>query len=506
MTTTEMMPPTAPPTEGPDPKRYWSLAVIAVAQLMIVLDASVVIVALPSAQRALHISVANRQWVIGAYTLAFGSLLLLGGRIADYLGRRRMFIIGLLGFGAASALGGLAQDQAMLFGARALQGAFAAVMAPAALSLLTVTFTEPHERARAFGVYGGIAGGGAAIGLVLGGTLTQLASWRWTLLINAPIALLAAYGASRFIRESRGQSKGGYDLPGAVTVTGALFLLVYGFTVAGTHGWGAPFTLALLLGAAVLMSAFAVIELRTSHPLLPLRVLLDRNRGGSFLASLLVGAGMLGTFLFLTYFFQATLHYSALKTGFAFLPFSGGIIIGAGVASRLLPRMGPRALMVGGLTLAAGGLVWFTGLTVHSTYLAHVLPPEILVSLGMGMTFVPMSSTALIGVEPNDAGVASALVNTTQQVGGSLGTALLNTVAATAATTYIASHVKSVANVQTAAVHGYTTAFTVSAALLAGAALVAAVLVRASRDQVASPELGVEALAQPEPALEESVA
>jgi len=492
MTATDLMPTIPAQTDAPDPKRYWSLAVIAVAQLMIVLDASVVIVALPSAQRALHISIADRQWVMSAYTLAFGSLLLLGGRIADYLGRRRMFIVGLIGFGAASALAGLAQDPAMLFGARALQGAFAAVMAPAALSLLTVTFTEPRERARAFGVYGAIAGGGAAIGLVLGGTLTQLASWRWTLLINVPIALVAAVAASRVVRESRGESKAGYDLPGAVTVTAALFLLVYGFTVAGTHGWAAPLTIALLVGAAVLMAAFSAIELTSKHPLLPMRVLLDRNRGGSYLASLLVGSAMLGTFLFLTYFFQGTLHYSALKTGFAFLPFSGGIIIGAGLASRFLPRIGPRALMIAGLVLAAGGLVWFTGLTVHSSYVVHVLAPEILVSLGMGMTFVPMSSTALIGVEPKDAGVASALVNTTQQVGGSLGTALLNTVAASAAATYLAGHATSAAAAQTAAVHGYTTAFTVSAALLAGAALVAGVLVRASRHQLSSQEVGVD--------------
>jgi EmrB/QacA subfamily drug resistance transporter len=503
VTTTQMVPTIAPQSEAPDPRRYWSLAVIAVAQLMIVLDASVVIVALPSAQRALHISIADRQWVMSAYTLAFGSLLLLGGRIADYLGRRRMFIMGLLGFGVASALAGLAQDPAMLFGARALQGAFAAVMAPAALSLLTVTFTEPRERARAFGVYGAIAGGGAAIGLVLGGTLTQLASWRWTLLINVPIALLAAIAASRVVRESRGETKAGYDLPGAVTVTGALFLLVYGFTVAGTHGWGASLTVALLVGSAVLMAAFTAIELRSKHPLLPMRVIIDRNRGGSYLASLLVGSGMLGTFLFLTYFFQGTLHYSALKTGFAFLPFSGGIIIGAGLASRLLPRIGPRALMVAGLTLAASGLLWFTGLTVHSSYLVHLLPPEILVSLGMGMSFVPLSSTALVGVEPKDAGVASALVNTTQQVGGSLGTALLNTVAASAATTYLAGHVKSVVGVQSAAVHGYTTAFTVSAVLLAGAAVVAGVLIRASRHQegtdAGSEAVAVEELARLEP-------
>jgi MFS family permease len=369
----------------------------------------------------------------------------------------------------------------MLFGARALQGAFAAVMAPAALSLLTVTFTEARERARAFGVYGAIAGGGAAIGLVLGGTLTQLASWRWTLLINVPIAAVAAIAARRVVRESRGQSKGGYDLPGAVTVTAGLFLLVYGFTMAGTHGWAAPITVALLVGSVVMLGVFAVIELRSQHPLLPLGVVLDRNRGGSFLASLLVGSAMLGTFLFLTYYFQGTLHYSALKTGFAFLPFSGGIIIGAGLASRLLPRTGPRALMMSGLALAAGGLVWFTQLGVDSSYLGLVLPAEIMVSLGMGMTFVPMSSTALVGVEPKHAGVASALVNTTQQVGGSLGTALLNTLAATAATTFLATHAKTAVEARAAAVHGYTTAFTVSAILLAAAALVAGLLVQASR-------------------------
>ena len=468
----------------PDPRRWWSLAVIAVAQLMIVLDASVVIVALPSAQRALNISTADRQWVLSAYTLAFGSLLLLGGRIADYLGRRRMFIVGLIGFGAASALGGLAQDAAMLFGARALQGAFAAIMAPASLSLLTTTFTGVQERARAFGIYGAIAGGGAAMGLVLGGTLTQWASWRWTLLINAPIAVAAAVGATRFIKESRVHVRAGYDIPGAVTVTGGFFLLVYGFTLAGTDGWGAPLTLGLLAGAAAALCAFVVIELRSTQPLLPMRVVLDRNRGGSYLASLLVGSALLGTFLFLTYFLQETLGYSVLKTGFAFLPFSGGIIIGAGLATRLLPRIGPRALMVIGLVLAAGGLMWFTGLSVDSTYLAHVLPPQMLVSLGMGMTFVPMSSTALVGVDSADAGVASALVNTTQQVGGSLGTALLNTVAAAAAASYLTAHAHADRALQIAAVHGYTTAFTVSAALLAAAALAAGVLIRASRHHV----------------------
>ena len=483
-TAVDAVPGTSVPSLEPDPRRWWSLAVIAVAQLMIVLDASVVIVALPSAQRALNISTADRQWVLSAYTLAFGSLLLLGGRIADYLGRRRMFIVGLIGFGAASALGGLAQDAAMLFGARALQGAFAAIMAPASLSLLTTTFTGVQERARAFGIYGAIAGGGAAMGLVLGGTLTQWASWRWTLLINAPIAIAAAVGATRFIKESRVHVRAGYDIPGAVTVTGGFFLLVYGFTLAGTDGWGAPLTLGLLAGAAAALCAFVVIELRSTQPLLPMRVVLDRNRGGSYVASLLVGSALLGTFLFLTYFLQETLGYSVLKTGFAFLPFSGGIIIGASLATRLLPRIGPRALMVIGLVLAAGGLMWFTGLSVDSTYLAHVLPPQMLVSLGMGMTFVPMSSTALVGVDSADAGVASALVNTTQQVGGSLGTALLNTVAAAAAASYLTANAHAGRAVQIAAVHGYTTAFTVSAALLAAAALAAGVLIRASRHHV----------------------
>jgi EmrB/QacA subfamily drug resistance transporter len=440
---------------------------------MVVLDASVVIVALPSAQRALHISVANRQWALTSYTLAFGSLLLLGGRIADFLGRRRMFLVGLVGFAVASAMGGLAQDSAMLFGARALQGAFAAVMAPAALSLLTTTFVEPKERARAFGVYGAIAGGGAAIGLVLGGTLTQFASWRWTLLI-----------ATRVVRESRAIERTHYDIRGTLAATAGLFALVYGFTTADTHGWGAPLTVSLLSGAAVLLTGFVLWERRALHPLLPLRVVLDRNRGGSYLASLLVGSAMLGTFLFLTYFFQGTLGYSAVRTGFAFLPFSGGIILGATISSRLLPRFGPRPLMVTGLLMGMGGLIWFTQLTAASTYVGHVLFAEILTSVGMGLVFVPMSSTALVGVDPSDAGVASALVNTTQQVGSSLGIALLNTLAATATTSYLASHLHVPGAPRAATVHGYTTGFTMSAIFLGVAAVSTALFVRAKRSDV----------------------
>lgn len=462
-------------------RKLLALIVIAAAQLMIVLDASVVVVALPSAQHALHISVADRQWVMTSYTLAFGTLLLLGGRIADYLGRRRTFVVGLLGFAGASALGGLAQSAAMLFGARALQGAFAAAMAPAALSLLTTTFTEARERARAFGVYGAVAGSGAAIGLVLGGTLTQFASWRWTLLINVPIAVLAAVSARRVLPAGEGHRSGRYDLAGATVATGALFMLVYGFTTAGTAGWRAPETLALLLGAVAGLAAFVWVELRSDNPLLPIRVVLDRNRGGSFLASLLVGSAMLGSFLFLTYFFQGTLHYSALSTGFAFLPFSAGIITGASLSSRLLPRTGPRPLMVAGLVLAALGMAWFTRLHVGSDYVLGVLPAEVIASFGMGSAFVPMSSTALVGVDPADAGVASALVNTTQQVGSSLGTALLNTLAANATAAFVLANPTLPHLSQVAPVHGYTLGFAVSAGLVLVAAGVAGSLVRARR-------------------------
>ncbi len=472
---------TASTPTGADPRRFRALAVIAVAQLMVVLDASVVIIALPSAQRALHISTANRQWMLTAYTLSFAGLLLLGGRIADYFGRKRMFVISLIGFAAASALGGLAQDSAMLFSARALQGAFAAVMAPSALSLLTVAFTEPKERARAFAVYGGIAGGGAAIGLILGGVLTEFASWRWTLLINVPIAIAAALAALRYVSESRASANHGYDLPGAVTVTGGLLALVYGFTKAGTDGWASSTTVTLFAIATVLLVAFVIIEQRAPHPLLPLRVVLDRNRGGSFLASLLVGTAILGTFLSLTYYFQGVLHYSALKSGFAFVPFSLGIISGATAASRLLPRFGPRALLTGGLLMGVAGLALFSTLDVHSVYVSTVLPAEIIVSLGMGLSFVAMSSTALIGVSTEDAGVASALVNATQQTGGTMGAALINTIATSATVSYVAAHGRSPEALAAGAIHGYTTAFTFSAIVLGVAAAAAFTLIRRAR-------------------------
>src|SRR4051794_21921895 len=481
--------------------RWLALAVIAVSQLLIVLDATIVNIALPTAQTALHISDANRQWMITAYTLAFGGLLLLGGRIADYTGRKRAFIIGLLGFAAASALGGLAQNAGTLFAARALQGAFGALMAPAALSLLTVTFTEAKERARAFGVYGAIAGGGGAVGLLMGGLLTEYASWRWTLLISAPIAILAALAAVRFVGESRAEGNTRYDLPGALTSTLGLVALVYGFTKASSDGWGAAATIEFLVAAAVLLVAFVLIELRSSHPLLPMRVILDRNRGGSYLSALLLGVGLFGVFLFLTFYLQITLGYSALQTGVAFLPFTVGIILGAGLSAQLLTRVGPRLLMFAGLLMAAGGMALLTRIGVDTGFWSHVFPAELVISFGMGVTFGPMSNTALVGVADHDAGVVSALINTTQQIGGSLGTALLNTIFTSAVASYLVGHRAEITDPSqlpglqaVATVHSYTVAFWVGAALIGLAALIALVLVRATREEVASTEGAVVAV------------
>jgi len=469
-------------------RRWLALAVIAVSQLLIVLDATIVNIALPTAQTELHISDANRQWMITAYTLAFGGFLLLGGRIADYTGRKRAFIIGLLGFAAASALGGVAQNAGMLFSARALQGVFGALMAPAALSLLTVTFTEAKERARAFGVYGAIAGGGGAVGLLLGGVLTEYASWRWTLLVSTPIAIAAAVAALRFVTESKAEGNTRYDLPGAITSTGGLVALVYGFTKASSDGWSSSTTITYLVIAALLLVAFVVIELRSSHPLLPMRVILDRNRGGAFLSALLIGVGMFGVFLFLTFYLQVTLGYSALMTGVAFLPFTLGIIAGAGVSSQLT-RFGPRVLMFSGMLMSAIGMALLTRIGVDTGFWTHVFPAELLISFGMGVTFGPMSNTALVGVADHDAGVASALINTTQQIGGSLGTALLNTIFTSALASYLTEHrdaLNPAALQAEATVHSYTVAFWVGAAAIGLAAAIALVLVRASRDEIAA--------------------
>ena len=477
--------------EAPDPKRWRALFVIAMAQLMVILDASIVNIALPSAQQDLGISDSDRQWVVTAYTLAFGGLLLLGGRIADYWGRKRTFMLGLVGFAFASALGGLAPTAGLLFGARALQGVFAALLAPAALSLITVTFTESKERAKAFGVYGAISGGGAAIGLIVGGILTEYASWRWCLLVNVPFALLTVALAIPFVKESRAHGDTSYDIPGAVTATLGLVTLVYGITKAGTDGWADPVTLTLFAVAIALLVAFRVIEVRSRNPLLPSRVVEDRNRGGAFFTMFLTAGGLFAMFLLLSYYFQGVLGYSALKSGFAFLPFSIGIIVSAGLASQLLPRFGPRPLVTGGLVGATLGMLWLTQLDTTPQYLTHILPALVLMSLGLGFVFVSLAATSLFGVSPHDAGVASGLLNTTQQIGGSLGIAVMNTIAASATATYI--HVNGPESLQAATVHGFAVAFAVSAGVLGFAAVVSAILINADRHSLAQHDVGVPA-------------
>ncbi|MFJ2440518.1 MFS transporter [Streptomyces sp. NPDC087658] len=483
-----------PGTSDTDPEahRWWGLAVIAMAQLMVVLDATIVNIALPSAQRDLGLSDGNRQWVITAYTLAFGGLLLLGGRVADLVGRKRTFVIGLIGFAAASAFGGAAQNPPMLFTARALQGMFAALLAPSALSLLTTTFSDGKERAKAFGIYSAIAGGGAAIGLLLGGVLTEFLSWRWCLYVNVPIAALAVFGALALLHDRAGHKESRLDIPGALLGCGGLVALVYGFSEAEARGWSAPLVLALLTGAVVLLAAFAWWQRRAAGPLLPPHIIRDRNRAGSVLTMCLTTIGMFGLFLFMTFFLQNILGYSPLRTGLAFMPMCAMIIIGSTqIAARLLHSVPPRLLMAPGLLLAAGGLFSLTFIDTHSSYAGHILPGTLLLGLGMGLTFLPVMSVATSGVAPKDAGVTSATVNTAQQVGGSIGTSLLNTIATTSTTAYVASHLARAAReggltpaertalVNTGTVHGFTVAIGWAAVILTLAAFLALLLVTA---------------------------
>jgi EmrB/QacA subfamily drug resistance transporter len=373
----------------------------------------------------------------------------------------------LIGFAAASALGGIASTQGLLFASRALQGVFGALLAPAALAIISVTFTVPAERAKAFGVIGAISGGGAAIGLILGGTLTEFFSWRWCLGVNTPIAIIAAILAIRFVHESKAEGNNTYDIPGVITATAGLFSLTYGFNEAATKGWSSLTTISFLVIAAVLLVIFVVIEMKVANPLMPLRVVTERNRGGSYLGSLVVGAGLFSMFLFLGLYLQVILGYSPLKSGFAFLPFTAGIIVFAGIASQLLPRVGPKALMVPGLIAAGFGLLALSKITPDTSYISHVLPSLLIMSSGMALVFIPLTSTSLHAVSSHDTGVASAMLNTSQQIGGSLGTALLNTVAATATATFAAANTQLGDKVMPYAMtHGFTVAFKFSAVLL----------------------------------------
>jgi EmrB/QacA subfamily drug resistance transporter len=456
-------------------RRWLILAVIGIAQLLVVLDVTIVNIALPSAQQELGFSDDARQWVITAYALSFGSLLLLGGRIADLFGRKWTFIAGLIGFAGASALGGAAQSFGLLVGARALQGAFGAMLAPAALSLLATTFTDPAERGKAFGIYGAIAGAGGALGLLLGGALTEVLDWRWCLYVSILFAVPAAIGGLRLLHQVPVPERPRLDIPGTVIASSGLFALVFGLSRAQTDGWGEPITLGFLGASAILLAAFVALQRRVANPLLPLRVVTDRNRGGSYLAIAIAGAGIFGVFLFLTFYLQTTKGLTPLETGLAFLPMSLSIIVTATlVNTKILARTGPRPLVPTGMVLAALGMVLLTGIGVDTGYATHVLPSLILVGIGFGLTIAPSFATATLGVPRRDSGVASAMVNTSQQVGGSIGTALLSTLAASAATDYVATHGPSAQ----AAVEGYVTAFWWAAAIFAVGAVVTGALLR----------------------------
>ncbi|MGH8860237.1 MAG: MFS transporter [Jatrophihabitantaceae bacterium] len=475
-------PPQRTKSVAANPHRWLVLAIIGIAQLMVVLDTTIVNIALPSAQADLGFSTQNRQWVITAYSLAFGSLLLLGGRLSDLIGRRTTLQIGLLGFAAASALGGAAPNFALLLSSRALQGVFAAILAPAALSTLNVTFTDARERGRAFGVYAAIAGGGSVIGLIVGGALTEWLSWRWCLYVNLFFALPAALGVLTYVSGHDARVRPRIDLPGLVAACGGLFCLVYGLSNAEMDRWEAPLTVTMLVLSAVLLISFVVVEARVANPLLPLRVLADRRRGSSFLTIALAFTAMFGTFLFLTYYLQQNLGYSPLKTGVAFLPISAGIVVSAGLSNvRLVPRFGPRPLVPTGFVIGVAAMVWLAQLTPGSTYAGGVLVPMILFGLGVGLAFAPSINTATTGIDHADAGVGSAMVNTSQQVGGAIGTAVLSTVFASAVTSYASSHRPGPQLLGAASIHGYTTAFAVCAGVFAVGAVLSAVLLPSGR-------------------------
>src|SRR5690349_10755205 len=436
-------------------RRWLILALIGVAQLMIVLDLTIVNIALPSAQEDLGFSDDQRQWVITAYALAFGSLLLLGGKLGDLFGRKWAFVGGLLGFAAASAVGGAAGSFGVLVGARAAQGVFGALLAPSALALLATTFTEPAERGKAFGIFGAIAGGGSAVGLLLGGILTEWLTWRWCLYVNLLIAVPTAIGALRLIDNVAQPGRPRLDLAGTALATSGLFALVYGFSNSESHSWGHPVTIVALALAVVLLTTFVFVESRVHDPLLPLRVVADRVRGGSFLALGITGVALFAVFLFLTYYLQLTKGFSPIETGLAYLPMTAAIVASATLANNIfLAKVGPRPLLVIGMTLGALAMVWFAQLDTTSSYAGHVLPGLVVLGVGMGNIFAPGISTATYGVASTDAGVASALVNTMQQVGGSIGTALLSSIFASAVRSFAQGRPPTPQVATDAAMHG----------------------------------------------------
>jgi EmrB/QacA subfamily drug resistance transporter len=458
-------------------RRWLALGVIGVAQLMVVLDLTVMNIALPSAQHALHFTTADRQWVVTAYSLAFGSLLLVGGKLGDLIGRKTTFLVGLVGFAGVSAVGGAAVDFPMLVTARACQGVFAAVLVPSALALLTTTFTDPKDRARAFGVFGAIATAGGAIGLLLGGALTDYLSWRWTLYVNLAFAGVALVGGALLLDRQPSSAKFQLDVPGVVLESVGMFCLVFGFANAATHGWHAPSTWGFLAAGGALLVAFALWITLAANPLLPPRIVLDRNRGGAYISVFVASLCLFAALFFLTYYLQRTLNYSPIKTGVAFLPISVCLAIAANLSTIvLMPRLGPRPVVTTGLLVAAGAMAWLARLGSHTSYSGGVLGPIIVAGLGLGMVVAPAINTGTYGVAPQDAGVASATVGVGQQLGASIGTSLLNTIFATAVASYVAAHAST--SIGRALAHGYDTAFWWTCGIAAGGAIVAALLLR----------------------------
>jgi EmrB/QacA subfamily drug resistance transporter len=502
-----------------------ALLVIATAQLMVVLDGTIVNVALPHIQRALGFSGTGLEWVVNAYAITFGGLLLLGGRAGDILGRRRVFVAGLLLFSAASLLGGFATSQWWLLTARAVQGAGGAVIAPTALALISTNFPQGQERNRAFSVYAAMAGAGAATGLVLGGVLTTYVSWRWVFFVNVPIGVLVAAAAPRVLAESP-RRQGRIDWAGAVTGCGGVALLVYGLSKAATGAdgvshWGDAQVVASLAASVVLLVSFVLIEMRSSHPLLPMRVLANRNRSGALLIMLCIATGLFGVFFFLTLFIQTVLGYSPIRAGIAFLPFAVGVVIGSGLASPLVARIGPRPLIVVGSAMVAGGMFWYSRLTEHAGYASHLLGPTLISSFGLGLVFVPLALVALYKVAEQDSGVASSLLNTAQQVGGAIGLALLGTVAWTAVANSVRTQVAVAAAAgqpvskpgtpPSASIYdhaltvGFSRAFVVAAGIALLALLIAIATIRVRRQELAgagpAPQQAAPQPATPQPAV-----
>jgi EmrB/QacA subfamily drug resistance transporter len=457
--------------------RWLILLVVSIAQLMVVLDATIVNIALPSAQADLGFADNQRQWIVTAYALAFGSLLLLGGRVGDLFGRKWTFIGGLIVFALASAIGGAAPSFGVLVAARTLQGAAGAMLAPAALSTLVTTFRDPRDRGRAFGVFGSVAVGGGALGLILGGVLTEYLSWRWAMYVNVVFAAGAAIGALIYMVNERPASRARIDVVGAVLASAGLFLIVFGFSHAESAGWSSSVTVLSLVLGVVLLAAFVLVERRVAVPLLPLRVVADRSRAVAYVAVGIAGVAMFGVFLFLTFYLQSVRGLSPVMSGLAFLPMIACIMISSNVASMVtLPRFGPRIVITTGMALGALALGYLSRLQVDSAYASAVMPALIVMGFAMGMVMTPAMNTATAGVRPQDAGVAAALVSTMQQVGGSVGTAVLSTITASVTTNYLATHGTGSRVAQIAATHGYVVAFAIVSVLFAAGATMAATL------------------------------